>query len=55
MSGNIELELLGNGRTKDTPAVHHLSIDGPSAHELMGFRTGWAPDADQLVGVARST
>ncbi|TKT46262.1 polyketide cyclase [Rhizobiaceae bacterium LC148] len=54
MTGIIEFEDLGNGRTKYTATAVHWTEEDKKAHEEMGFHEGWGIVADQLEEVAKT-
>lgn len=54
MTGVIEFEDLGNGRTRYTATALHWSEEDKTRHAEMGFEAGWSIVADQLEAVART-
>jgi uncharacterized protein YndB with AHSA1/START domain len=44
----IDLEDLGDGRTKYTATALHWTEESKAQHEQMGFHEGWGQVADQL-------
>ena len=54
MTGVIEFEDLGNGRTLYTATALHWSEEDKARHAEMGFEAGWSIVADQLEAVART-
>ncbi|ATQ43235.1 SRPBCC family protein [Caulobacter mirabilis] len=44
----IDLEDLGDGRTKYTARARHWTAEAKQQHEQMGFHEGWGQTADQL-------
>jgi uncharacterized protein YndB with AHSA1/START domain len=49
MTGSIQLEDLGGGRTRYIARVYHWTAEDMEAHEKMGFHEGWGKAADQLA------
>jgi uncharacterized protein YndB with AHSA1/START domain len=49
MTGSIQLEDLGGGRTRYIARVYHWTAGDMEAHEKMGFHEGWGKAADQLA------
>lgn len=49
MTGVIELEDLGNGKTRYSAYSLHAKADDAKKHEAMGFSQGWGIVLDQLV------
>ena len=54
MTGIVEFEDLGNGRTKYIATVVHWTEADMKAHQEMGFEVGWGIVADQLEQVAKT-
>ena len=54
MTGIIEFEDLGNGRTRYIATALHWSAEDKAAHEQMGFHEGWGVVADQMAEIART-
>jgi uncharacterized protein YndB with AHSA1/START domain len=54
MTGVIEFEDLGNGRTKYTATAVHWSEEDKKAHEEMGFHEGWGIATDQLAAIVKT-
>lgn len=54
MTGIIEFEALGDGRTRYTATARHWTQEDKEAHEKMGFYEGWGIVADQLEAIANS-
>jgi uncharacterized protein YndB with AHSA1/START domain len=54
MTGIIEFEDLGNGRTKYTATAVHWTAEDKETHEKMGFHEGWGTAADQLEQIVRT-
>ncbi len=52
MTGIIEFEDLGGGRTRYTATAVHWTEEDMKTHEAMGFHQGWGIVADQLEEVA---
>ncbi len=48
----IQLDDLGDGKTRYTATVLHWTAEDREAHEKMGFHQGWAQCADQLAALA---
>lgn len=44
----VELEDLGDGRTRYTARARHWTAETKTQHEQMGFHEGWGQVADQL-------
>lgn len=51
MTGIIEFEDLGNGRTRYTASAVHWTAEDKEKHEKMGFHEGWGVATDQLEQV----
>jgi uncharacterized protein YndB with AHSA1/START domain len=51
-TGIIELEDLGDGRTRYTARARHWRSEDAEAHAQMGFEPGWNAAADQLEALA---
>lgn len=49
----IELETLGEGRTRYTAIAKHANAESQKKHEEMGFQTGWGQCLDQLVELVK--
>ncbi|RWX78706.1 polyketide cyclase [Neorhizobium lilium] len=54
MTGIIEFEDLGSGRTLYTATALHWSEEDRETHDKMGFEEGWGIVATQLEAVART-
>jgi uncharacterized protein YndB with AHSA1/START domain len=54
MTGIIEFEDLGNGRTRYTATAVHWTEEDMKSHQEMGFEIGWGIVADQLEEVAKT-
>ena len=54
MTGVVEFEDLGNGRTKYTATAYHWTEEDMKAHQQMGFEEGWGIVATQLEEVAKT-
>lgn len=54
MTGILEFEDLGNGRTRYTATAVHWTEENMKVHQEMGFEVGWGIVADQLEQVART-
>ncbi len=52
MVAHVELEDLGDGRTKYTATAMHWTEEARAQHEQMGFHEGWGQVADQLNALA---
>jgi uncharacterized protein YndB with AHSA1/START domain len=52
MVGTIQLDDLGNGKTRYTATVLHWTAEDREAHEKMGFYEGWGRCTDQLAALA---
>jgi len=52
MVGTIQLDDLGNGKTRYTATVLHWTAEDREAHEKMGFHEGWRQCTDQLAALA---
>ena len=55
MVGTIQLDDLGNGKTRYTATVLHWTAEDREAHEKMGFHEGWGQCTDQLAALAGKT
>lgn len=53
MTGIIQFEDLGGGRSLYTAIARHWNEEDMKAHEEMGFHEGWGKATDQLVELAR--
>jgi uncharacterized protein YndB with AHSA1/START domain len=51
-TGIVEMEDLGDGRTRYTARARHWRAEDAKAHEEMGFTVGWNAAADQLEALA---
>jgi uncharacterized protein YndB with AHSA1/START domain len=54
MTGIIEFEDLGNGRTRYTATALHWNAEDKEMHAQMGFEEGWGTAARQLETAART-
>lgn len=54
MTGIVEFEDIGGGRTRYTASAAHWTAEDMQAHADMGFEVGWGIVADQLGKVAHS-
>ncbi|TDK39086.1 polyketide cyclase [Rhizobium deserti] len=54
MTGIIEFEDLGDGRTQYTASAVHWTAEDKQAHEEMGFHQGWGAAADQLEQLVKN-
>lgn len=52
MTGIVEFEDLGNGRTRYTATAVHWTEEDMRTHEQMGFQEGWGTVADQMAEIA---
>jgi uncharacterized protein YndB with AHSA1/START domain len=50
----IDLEDLGDGRTRYTATARHWTAESKETHEKMGFHQGWGQCADQLAEILPS-
>jgi uncharacterized protein YndB with AHSA1/START domain len=49
MTGIVEFEDLGGGRTRYTARARHWTVADREKHEAMGFHAGWNKALDQLL------
>ncbi len=54
MTGIIEFEDLGNGRTRYTATALHWTEEDMETHKQMGFEEGWGVVAGQMADIART-
>lgn len=54
MTGIIEFEDLGNGRTRYVATARHWTSEDRETHEQMGFHEGWGIVADQMAEIAKT-
>lgn len=54
MTGIIEFENLGNGRTRYTATALHWNEEDMKTHEQMGFEAGWGIVAGQMAEIAKT-
>jgi uncharacterized protein YndB with AHSA1/START domain len=54
MTGILEFEDLGGGRSRYTATAVHWNEEDMKAHEAMGFEEGWGAVAGQMAEVAKS-
>lgn len=52
MVGTIQLDDLGDGKTRYTATVGHWTAADREQHEQMGFHVGWGICTDQLAALA---
>jgi uncharacterized protein YndB with AHSA1/START domain len=53
MTGILEFEDLGSGRSRYTATAVHWNEEDMKAHQQMGFEEGWGIVADQMAEVAK--
>lgn len=54
MTGRIEMEPTGDGRTKYTATASHWNAATMKQHEEMGFHEGWGQATDQLEAILKT-
>jgi len=54
MTGIIEFEDLGQGRTRYTATALHWTEEDMETHKQMGFEEGWGIVAGQMADIART-